>query len=146
MISNLTLIKLREKLWLPELAFLTIGRNDTTLALRVMARNGSWANNAAPALLDSAEVILKAMPTFPIAFAMASDRLKDDLEFVIDALSLNPHIAKYASPRLQAIILDYENREVFTSIRGVISIDESRHAESALRVFKNEHSKSGRSL
>lgn len=146
MISNLTNSKLGGRLYLPELAFLTYARNDTTQALRVMARNGSWLNNAAPALLDSPEVILKAMPTFPIAFSMASTRLRDDMDFVVEALSINPLVAKYASQRLQAIILEYENREVFTSIRGVITIGESTHAESALRIFKNGNWNLGRSL
>lgn len=115
MISNLTHSSLGKKLWLPELAFLTIGRSDTTLALQVMARNGSWLNNAAPALLDSAEVILKALPSFPQAFEMASPRLRDDLDFVIEAISIDSTVAKHASPRLQAIILDYANKPEFSA-------------------------------
>lgn len=141
MISTLTHSSLGKKLWLPELAFLIIGRSDTTLALQVMARNGSWLNTAAPALLDSAEVILKALPSFPQAYEMASPRLRDDLDFLIEAISIDSTVARHASPRLQAIILDYANKPEFLNARGseapAITIENAPQAESALRIHRH---------
>lgn len=57
-----------------------------------------------PAFNDDKDVVRKAVLINYSEFELASDRLKDDKDFVLELLSLNEYsrwIIKYASPRLQ---------------------------------------------
>lgn len=97
---------LADWLCLPELAFAVFGRSNKALALKVLSKRGEGIWEASTSLKDDPEVILTAMKTYPAAFANASDRLRDSYFFAVDAITINPGAIRFASQRVQVMLLE----------------------------------------
>lgn len=56
-----------------------------------------------PTLQDNKDIVLKSIELDPSNFYYASDRLKEDCEFVLLAISIDKDLLDYVSPEIQAI-------------------------------------------